>query len=330
MKRSWMDRFFDWVERLPGSTWAFYLALGAVTFAMGFGFRPVARPDLGGPLLSMQAFVMIAGAHALRTVADRSARRAAPALGLDATGADRLALRLAATPRWIAWAVLVGECYLPIYVLSGAEPLGYREAPWYWLAPGLTSWFFGEMFFWALAAVTIRRIWIISRLADQMPEGSLLHPQPLHALSTITTATAGITLIMLTYVPLLELGVAAITDPDFVAQIAGGAAFAVVVAVAPLWGIHRRLTAERRRLQMTNGLRTQQTLDVVRDAVDRGDEATMTRGDRALGLLERERELLAAASTWPWPKGTVRNLVTTLLVPVVLLVMSRLADRWLG
>jgi hypothetical protein len=65
-------------------------------------------------------------------------------------------------------------------------------------------------------------------------------------------------------------------------------------------------------------------------AVDVPDLDGVESNQRLLTALKAERDLIEAASTWPWAPGTVRTIATTLLLPILLLATSRAFDAWLG
>jgi hypothetical protein len=48
--------------------------------------------------------------------------------------------------------------------------------------------------------------------------------------------------------------------------------------------------------------------------------------ETALKALTSERLLVRSISTWPWDPGTLRGFVSTLLVPIVLWLVTRLLE----
>ena len=48
----------------------------------------------------------------------------------------------------------------------------------------------------------------------------------------------------------------------------------------------------------------------------------------AITTLIRERELYARISTWPWDAGTIRGFASTLLLPIFLLLVAQLIERF--
>jgi hypothetical protein len=176
----------------------------------------------------------------------------------------------------------------------------------------------------------VRRFVLIGRVHRDLARVELFRQQPLHAFSAVTMRTAIVVLFLFAYFPLLSAGSEAFADPYYLGSLLGGAVMAIVIAVVPLIGTHRVLVDAKRERAMATGHRIQETLDALDHAVDVGDTPVVEQRQKTLNALLSERDLVAKVPTWPWAPGTIRNFATTILVPILLLVVNRIASRWLG
>ena len=114
-----------------------------------------------------------------------------------------------------------------------------------------------------------------------------------------------------------------------------------LVAFFPLRGLHARLAAEKARLQHATSSRLQATIEAIHRIVD--DESgnrtdiersrvAQTRLDalsEAQSSLIQEREVIAKLSTWPWDPNTLRAVVSAVVLPIGLFLLTRYLDRTL-
>lgn len=329
--RSWVDRLFDAIERVPGPAWAVHAGWFAACAIVGFWFKSPNYPDIPGIMFTTISAFILAGTHWLRFTAIRAVDRIRPALDLDDAGVDRLRYRLTITPPKVAWIGLAFEAlYLPFYVMSDMEPFGYRELSPGVLIPGMIVWAVGEAIAWVMIFQTIRRLIIIGQIRRDLATVELFRQQPLYSFSPLTMRSAVVMLFLFGYVPLLSLGSEAFTDPLYLGTLVMGAVLAAVVAIVPLSATHRAIADEKRARATANGQRIEDTVSAMAKALDAGDTAAVEAKQKQLGALLTEKDLIAKAGTWPWAPGTVRTFATTILVPVFLLLANRIADRWFG
>lgn len=327
--KSWLDRLTEWVERIPLPTWLFYLLFVGVAVAWGSVFHPTTA-DVPGWMLTVLSPLGVGLFHWLRRSTSKAFEKSRTALALSEAAKDELAYRLTYAPARITWLFTILEAiYLPTFVMSEAEMMGFRFLPMSAIVPGLIQWAFGEMFVWGITYQTIRRFVLIARIPKQLARVELFRQQPLHALSTVTRRGALGLFLVYAYVPAMTLGLDAVQDPVYLASLAGGAVLAAVAAVVPLLGTHQVLAEERRSRATATGHRIQVAADALDEAIDAGDLEAVDRELKALGALRTQKDLVDSASTWPWPPGTVRNVATTVLVPLLLLLARELATRYL-
>lgn len=327
--RSWVDRLLDRIESWPGPVWAYHLAFLVGVVGLGQFFEAPNYPEIPGWLLTSMTAIILASTHWLRRVSARAVERARPALALSEPEFRQLAYRLTFAPARMAWILAAVEVvYLPLYVLSAAEPFGYRELPPGILIPGLIGWAFGEAVGWVLLAATVRRLYFIGTIPRKLARVELFRQQPLHAFSAVTLRTSIAMLLLFGYVPLLTLGSEAFTDPFYLGSLMAGGALAVAVTILPLVGTHRVVVEERRKRAMSNGEQIESTMAALSASAEQSSGADIEFHSKALGALITQRDLINKAHTWPWAPGTIRTLATTVLLPILLLVTGRVFDRW--
>lgn len=116
----------------------------------------------------------------------------------------------------------------------------------------------------------------------------------------------------------------------FLPYIVFGVVASVVVFVLPLRGMQRRIIAEKRHLQSEVGLRLETTMAAIHRSVDAGEIVEAGKMNDALDALIAERELVDKLPTLPWRPGTLRGLVTAIVLPLALFLVQRVLAEFLG
>ncbi len=94
-----------------------------------------------------------------------------------------------------------------------------------------------------------------------------------------------------------------------------------------LAGMRRRLRDEQGRLLGEANSRIQRTIDRIHEQVDAGRHDEVGKLRTSLGTLTDERQLLQGLSTWPWDPDTLRGFASSLLLPIILWLVTRLLGR---
>ncbi len=112
------------------------------------------------------------------------------------------------------------------------------------------------------------------------------------------------------------------------AMAAGGpSALAAVAFVAPLWGAHRLMAQEKARELDAIGARVEKSIRSLRDRVDEGDLGGMSDLKDALDGLLVARKELASISTWPWQRETLGGVVTAVIAPLAIWLITQAIER---
>lgn len=333
---SWVNRLIDRIAALPGPSWAAYLAGcvvvlvvahlvawvdGGVPFGVPDGYRASFAVYLVGPIALIAYFDSVA-----RTALDRFR----PALGRRDGLADGFEIDLTTMPArpafvWSVGGLVFAAAYVVTGPVTGPDPAASIAAAPLTFAFDVTV---GSVSFAGAAVLlyhTIRQLQAISRIHEQATDLDLYRPAPLYAFSSLTAQT-GIAIIGVNYV-------SAATDPatfSSVPLMAGlGASLVIAVGcfVLPLLGMHRRLVAEKARLEGDAGDLLRRTMDDIDRKIRAGDDAGAGALTKVLeGVLIR-RDVVGRIPTWPWRTGTLRAFVSAVVLPVAMWLLFRVLGR---
>ena len=331
---SWVNLLIGWIDRLPGPAWAFYLALmvPAVVLANAqfwfSGTTPVGRLTIAPTFWGIIMPALLWLIHYLDGVARAAFEAFRPALGELDTQAERLRYELTvipARPANVITIMVVGVTILSyatadvVERISGLTPeaialSGLAQR----LVPTLTTILLYHM---------LRQLRAVSRIHERATRIDLFQPAPIYAFSRLTSRNA-IALILITIG-----GVAASADiiTASLTQAAPWVLLPVAVATAafvlPLQGMHRRLVAEKHRLQAEAGGHLEAVIGEVHEAVQRSDLSRADGLSKLMASLVTEREVVAKLSTWPWQAGTVGGFIGAILLPLGLWLVTRLLEK---
>jgi len=324
------------IQRLPvpyGIAYAILFLLEvAVMHAIGWldGSLPPLRFDrlyllfplwLWGPLAIMTYLDEVA-LHALRDFQ--------PLLGKHEEEIPRLQYELTTLPArsvWISALVWTGVFALLMYV---GFPIVVREYSYGPLAIAAV-WVFGLLTFLSGSIVyyhTIRQLRLVSRTIALVERVNLFHLDPVYAFARLTAKTgvcwlllAGVTLAIFPF-GLINVTVLAL----YLTQVL----FALGAFILPLWNVHQRLVAEKRRLLAGVNRRLEVAIHRLHEALDGDDLARVKEIDTALGGLGSERKVLSSIPTWPWSTATLSGFVSALVLPVALFLIQLALKNLLG
>jgi hypothetical protein len=349
---SGLERLRQWVERLPGPFWLFYLFIGLLLMLVqsAFHWSVGVTPPWTWGILHALISILIPGAllliHVLDRLAERSFDAFRPVLSATAREASVLRYILTTMPRGATIAAVGGFIVFGfvMFIAPGAIDTGISTGLTAVVAAAIGSnvdglpaggpLAFNLLFLvltWAITGAfvfhTVRQLVWVSRIYARHTRVDLLAPGPLYALSRVSTATA-IGLIVLVYLIL-------VADRQFFhdpRNLVGAVIFgllAVLAFVLPLLGIHRLLAEEKARLLNESSERLKAALAELHRRVDGSDLRRMDDLNKAITSLEAERSLLGRIPTWPWQPETLRTVIGALLLPLVLWLAQAILGRWL-
>jgi hypothetical protein len=199
----------------------------------------------------------------------------------------------------------------------------------------------GTLLFSALATQIAALYWII-QVVRQARTIDLVHKitkrldifrrDPLYSFSSLTLrSSVGLLLALYSYMFIaLYLGLAPLpTTVDWITM-GVGVAIALAIFFLPLNRMHSLLAAEKQRVLGEIDGRYSHLVERFNRQIDSGRYAALASTSSAIAALSAQREVVAKISTWPWRPDTLRSLLSTLGLPVILYLLSRLLGRMLG
>ena len=351
---SWVDWLTETLDRVPVPAWLTYLVLGTAGVLLQIGFQQSTGAYRPGPFLPFHIWMAVNFAYLLAMIyyLDRSAASALesfrPVLTLttpEGTSEPEhlrfagLRYQLTTLPaRTTARvAVLGGLLLAAIPVLFIRDPagnslvrsitaFGYPPTPAAFAA-ALIQLAFTQAIAATVVYHTIHQLRWIHHIYVHHTQVNLYRLQPLYAFSIPAALTAG-ALLLYTYA-WFGTTPSLMGEPVSRALAILFAGIAVITFTWPLWGIHRRLVEEKKRLMQESSSRFESAVAQLHKRVDRQRLTRMDDLNKTLASLEIEQAALRRIPTWPWEPGTVRGVAAALLLPVFVWLAQQLLSRFL-
>ncbi len=335
---SWVDRFTDWVRLLPVPAWSFYLVVGLAlsltrtiaawsdnSYPVGT-FFPIHIFDGLDPIYLL--FVL----HYLDNMARRALADFRPVLTVPDEDYESLRYRIATMPsRPVLLLSLVGAAiglaYIPFF-LTGAdiERSKYLTSPLATTVDLCLSGLSGLAMI-VFAYHTIHQLRTVARICTHHTNVSIFDMGPLYALSRVGAMTT-VALLALTYAYLSIYGNWQIYSPTNGILVAAFVLIALATFVWPLFGAHKLLQQEKDRRKSEISRRFEDVSNELHRRTDAGDySADIGNINNAIDGLIKEQDVVAKSSTWPWDPEAVRAVLTALLLPTVLWLITRILER---
>jgi hypothetical protein len=330
---SLIHRLIDAIRRSPVPAPLFYAGLATVLLALEVIAKAAdgTFPDdyrLIHVVLPLFAVLILPAVHGFSDAAAKALDTARPLLTLGPAEVDWYRYRLTTLPaRGTALAAAAGVAALVLLALMRPpdmyEILGIMTSP-------VTSAVEWELLVLVYAAAGIgpflifRQMRLIAELTTRHTRIDLFALGPIYAYSRLTAAHA-VFLVVLAILGTLTMSDLAGSTPWVIisgsAMLLAAAAFA-----APLWGAHRLMGEEKRRQEDRLGHNVEGLVDQMQSRVERSELAGIGDLKTALEGITLSRAQVGAISTWPWRPETLRGVISVLLAPVVIWVITRLLE----
>jgi hypothetical protein len=321
---SWVDRLTALIDRLPESSWLYYLGIGLTLFLVqtgilwGEGVYPI------GTFLAVHGFFAgmiafdLALHHYLDNAADAALATLRPTLKTDEEEYEALRYRLItlpALPTLLAnliaatTAVLLNETLgAPSGLVQLADsPISSALAHVMYV---MVWWMWGAFIYHA-----IHQLRVIDRIYTDHTRINPFRVRRLYAFSGVTAVTA-VNLTIPTYAWLVINQI--LLDPIAIAISLPVTVLALVVFVWPQLGVRRLLAVEKGQMLDDLAKRFEAAIVDLRQGADSREPQGIDDSIKVLTALEIEEKALNKVSTWPWQPETMRYLVTALFLPLVL------------
>ncbi len=105
---------------------------------------------------------------------------------------------------------------------------------------------------------------------------------------------------------------------------------ALIIFIAPLLGINRRLGNEKQRELQRLGTELNLVYGETEEAVSSRKFAKISDLRIAGTAIREQMESVSRVATWPWNPGSLRNLLIPVLLPLFLAILQRYVLSWLG
>ena len=336
---SWVDRFTDWVQRLPGPAWLFYVGMAVVfilirtVIAWNDGSYPAGTFFPVHVLVASTAPYVAFAVGYMNNRAEAALADFRPVLTVDDAGYERLRYQLTtmparpvlvlsllgfafgffgSTPGWLLPEAQVG--LLKLYTSPAASIVDHLllGLNWIWVAVGVYY--------------AIHKLSLISRIYTQHTRVTIFGTASLHALSRVGAIMTLVWSIQI-YLYLTYWIDWRFENPSDAVVILLSTPIALLVFIWPLLGAHGLLQKAKTHRKSQVAQRLEAVTDELHRRTDAGDYSDMANMNDAIDSLIKEQSALDKVSTWPWEPDSVRVVVTALLLPVFLWAITRVLER---
>lgn len=329
---SWVDRLTQTVDKLPAPAWLTYAGVGlllvAVFVAVQAWHGAYRQTGFFGwhIFIALQPIIPLAAVHYLDGVAEDAIQRFRQAMKGDEKQFELARERLTTMP---ARATLVAgvfgvAVYLLLFVIIQDLEVSLRliQIPYALISIGVffsyltLAWFI----FGAWVYHTIHQLRVIHRLYTTQAAVDPFHPEPLYALSSITSRTA-IVILANSYGWFgVNMASGPVGPSNLVSLVVTNVFFVglgLLIFIWPLWGAHRLLETAKHEAMSTNAYHYRIAVEELHSNVANRAIDPAEGWEKALSALDGERKVLERVPTWPWAPGSLRNLIAALLVPIL-------------
>lgn len=334
---SWIDRFFDRVERLPLPAYLVYL-LGYLVFAatqhalLWTGHvLPIGEFSQGILFtVSLWLFLQVVALHYVQNAAEEALLRFRPALDIGPKEFEEIRFRFvhfSARPTLI-WSVIAivltfTGFFSPAHLLSSH----FTASPFLTIVTSVLI--LGAPFAFGFFYFVFRSLIWVNRLYQRVKRINLFNLEPLYVLSRLTSKI-GIIFLVYNVINLLTTnawGSQESGDVITIFYLFFNGLIAVLAFVVPLWGMHVRLGTEKEKVSEENNRRLDAAFWELQKRMDKGKVSDIAQFRTGISALMDFRSEIKKIPTWPWDAGTLRTFVTALLVPMSVWIVQQVLLR---
>lgn len=332
---SFLDRFMDFIERLPIPYMLTYLLLFIVqsmvihVLAWADGWIPVYTSNPLLFLFPLWQWMPLAIMTYSKTVSRQALSTFSPLLDTEEDELKRLKYEFSTMPS--RGVILSGVIWGIIYII-----LTYATFDAFHVSNGLGTFLSAVLVLEGLITYmtgsaiyyySFRQLSLVNHTVKMARQFNLFRLDPVYAFSRVTSLIGGSWMIMLSFTLLV-----------FPIQLVGGLILAilalqVVLALAafvlPLWFVHLRLESEKLRLLAELNQWVESTSSKLHRCLDKNDLGPVTQLKDAMLGLTAERDVLNGLPTWPWLPGTLTGFLSATILPIVLFIIQLAIQKFL-
>ncbi len=336
-RRGPMSSLLAWMDSLPGHGWWVIALFALILLAWGNGILWAAGRLAVGTLDFNATSLLAYGPYGLATlligrhIASTAVDTFWPATGWPEADKPTWTAQFANTPAGIELAALVVGVVGGIAALVAApstivgaqsDSLAYYIA----LAPSFVA---GYSVAAVGAAISFRWLWLVTRIHREATAIDPFDRRPIYAFSRLTVLT-GLAYIAAVYYSLTVNGAYQAGNLPSLAFLSVAIVASVAAFVAPLWGIHVRITRERDELLRDVDQRINQLGLKLYGLINSGSLESTSAFNSLLTTLGAMRERILRLPTWPWPPNLFRGFLTALLLPILIFLVTRVISTYLS
>jgi hypothetical protein len=333
---SYLDRFMDFIGRLPIPYWLTYLGLfilqGAIMHILAWldGWLPAFTFNPLLLLFPLWQWLTLAIITYLNSVSRQALSIFSPLLNIEEDELKTLAYEFTTMPS--RGVILSGMFWGVVYVILtyatfDAFYVGYGLDRFFSIViglEGLIAYLTGSAIYYH----SLRQLSLVSRTVKLVRQFNLFRHDPVYAFSRVTSLIGVSWMVMLSFTLLLFpiQFVKGLTLAILISQVA----LAAAAFVLPLWVVHRRLQTEKRKLLGEFNRQVESTAARLHRCLDDNELGPVSQLKDALLGLTAEREILVAIPTWPWRSGTLAGFLSATVLPIVLFILQLAIQRLVG
>jgi hypothetical protein len=328
-KPSWVDRFTDWVDRLPVPASAFYagFAIGLILIQVLFLWldRGLAAAEVLLPLVIFNALspYLLGLMHLLDKQAVTALESMRPTLEMTDAEFEGFQYALSSMPSRPT--LVVGLALLVFYLLqaqlmpSPARFAALEHLPTFTIVFHIVdkapTFVFGAFFYH-----TVRQLRLVNSINSDYTRVSLFDFGPLRAFSKLTATTA-LGLVAGLY-GWMAINPELLANPVSFGLTASYTVLAAAIFVWPQWGVHRLMQMEKGRALHEIDLRFETVIARFNQLLDDYDYRGAEALNATIASLEIQHRRINAIPTWPWNPEVGRIALTAIAMPLLLMIIQ--------
>lgn len=334
---SWVNRLTDWVARLPGPGWVYYLLSGFVLYCVmtlmqwNQGGYPVGTLNRFHLAVAFSSPLLLLVVRYLNRTAATAMDNARPLLGVNDAEFEALTYQLTTLP---ARAALIATLFPLVFIAPNLDrPISiFEESQVALTPPSITLTIFFSVLLSGCSGVLIYQMYREMRLVNLIYRNyarvDLFHLSPLYGFSRLTSQAALALFSVAVGFYLAEPRL--LDDPGNVFTSIFGIVVCLAVFILPLLGVHDRILAEKERVLGETTQRIKSAIEELHRSVDAANWGVAEQIKDTLTGLDVEQKMLERIPTWPWQPETPRILLTALFIPVALIVLQLVIQKLLA
>jgi len=334
---SWIDRFTEWVDRLPLQNWIFYLGMGLVLIVIQVIPLWVEDSSQMEVLLSIIVFnsmlipYVLVLIHFLDNEAITALDVMKPAIKLSDRGFNLLLYKISTMP--LMPSIISGLATVIIMILFEQlwiAPVRYEafaQLPvlrFFYHAVDIAGVFIAGTFIYH----TVHQLGTVNRIYTLHAHINLYDVKPLYAFSKLTALTS--VGLVIGFYGWGFINPDLLADPLTVGIMVFISILAVATFVWPLYGAHRLMEREKEKLLSEIDTRFEAAFNMFNQRFDHKDFVGIERENGIITSLEAQHKKIGEIPTWPWRPDMVRFALTAIALPLILRILQFFVEQTLG